>query len=453
MITKPLLTNVKITIVSVLLVCSIENHGQTLQDYVAEGLQNNLVLQQKNVSLKQADQALQIARSYFLPTVTVLADYTSGEGGRSIALPIGDLLNPVYSSLNSLTQSDAFPQVENVNQSFFPKDFHDVRVRTALPLINSDLYINRNIQGQQVLLKHYELDAYRRQLVFDIKAAFYNLLSAEAAVNIYRSALILVEKNLEVNESLLRHGKSLHANVLRSKSESERVKAELNSAQNKVSNARKYFNFLLNRPLDDSVNTPPLESMPIVIDSTSAPGNREEILMVQTTREINHSMLRMSRLNRLPKVNAFLDVGTQSEGWKYNNDSRYYLAGVQLSFPIFQGMRNDMAIRQNKLEIQKTEAQLTDTRRQLELAADIALNQLKTNLANYHAAQEQLSSAEAYFRLIEKGYKEGVNSLIEFLDARNQLTVSSLQVNVRQLEVLTAQAQLERETASYSFEN
>ena len=103
------------------------SHGakaQHLSDYIEEGLKSNLVLQQKNISLEQAQQSLKIAQRSFLPTVNVLADYTSGDGGRSISLPIGDLLNPVYTSLNQVTQSDAFQMVENVDQNFFPKNVH-----------------------------------------------------------------------------------------------------------------------------------------------------------------------------------------------------------------------------------------------------------------------------------------------------------------------------------------
>src|SRR5688572_8604278 len=101
-----------------------------LDTYVAEGLRSNVVLQQRNISLLQAENSLRIARSYFLPSVTLQGDYTSGKGGRSIDIPIGDLLNPVYSSLNQLTGSDAFPQVQNVSQNFFPHDFYDAKVRT-----------------------------------------------------------------------------------------------------------------------------------------------------------------------------------------------------------------------------------------------------------------------------------------------------------------------------------
>src|SRR5687768_7421290 len=229
------------------IVISSSLSAQTLDNYVEEGLKSNLVLQQKNVSLQQAQQSLQIAKSYFLPSVNLLADYTSGEGGRSIGIPVGDLLNPVYASLNQMTQSDAFPQVENVEQNFFPKDFYDARVRTSIPLVNTDLLINRTIQGQQVMLKHYEVEAYKRQLVLDIKTAYYNKLAAEAAVKIYESALTLVKKNVQVNESLFKNGKTLPANLLRSESELERVQSELNNAKNQVSNASQYFNFLLNR--------------------------------------------------------------------------------------------------------------------------------------------------------------------------------------------------------------
>src|SRR3970040_1956581 len=171
-------------------------HAQSLLDnYIHEGLDGNLVLQEKNLSLEQAEKSLQIARSYFLPSIDLLADYTSGAGGRSISFPAGDFLNPVYATLNEMTQNDAFPQIESVTENFFPKNFYDVKIRTSLPLINTDLRLNRSVQSQEVMMKQYEFEGYRRQLVMDIKTAYYNILSAKAAVKIYESALTLITKN------------------------------------------------------------------------------------------------------------------------------------------------------------------------------------------------------------------------------------------------------------------
>lgn len=442
-------------ITALLLLFSIGTYAQaSLDGYVREGLRNNLVIQEKDLTLQQAQQSLQIARSYFLPSVNLLGDYTSGEGGRSIAIPVGDLLNPVYTSLNQLTGSDAFPQIENIEQNFFPKNFYDVRVRTSVPVVNTDLYMNRKIQGQQIMLKHHELEIYKRQLVLDIKTAYFNYLAATQAVKIYESAHVLVKKNVEINESLLKNGKSLPANYLRSKSESEKVMADLNSARNKQANARKYFNFLLNKPLDSEIDETVTAGEAALADTASVNiGSREELQMLRTAQAINQSVMRMSQLNRLPKINAFLDLGSQASDWKYNDHSRYYLVGVQFSLPLFQGFRNNTVIRQNKLELQKTELSVRNTQSQLQMAAEIAGNDVASARQNYIASREQLKSAQSYFNLVEKGYQQGVNSLIEYLDARNQLTTSQLQQSLRWFEMLTAQAKLERETASYTFEN
>ena len=427
--------------------------GQSpLAGYVKQGLESNLVLKQREISLHQAEVSLEVARTYFMPSVHVLADYTSGKGGRNIAIPIGDLLNPVYTTLNQLTESNAFPQVENVSQDFFPYNFYDARVRTSVPVVNTDLHIGRNIERQKVQLQEYDLKAYKRQLVFDIKAAYYGYLSALASVEIYQSALQLVEKNVEVNESLMRNGSNLPANVLRARSESENIRAELNDALVKTSNARKYLNFLLNRPLDAEVQADADALYKDIEEAESIDvSGREELAMISKSREIQVSALQGHRLSRLPKVNAFLDLGAQGMNWEFHDDSKYYLFGVQLSVPVFQGFRNNLLMKQSRLNLDKTDLHLKNTHAQLEVAASIAYSTLVVAKQNFQAALEQLRSARSYFSLVEKGLQQGVNSQIEFIDARNQLTQSELKVNLRQFEILIAAAQLERETASYNL--
>jgi outer membrane protein TolC len=436
------------------LVFSTSVSAQTiLDDYVKEGLQSNLVLKQKHLTLEQAQQSLRIARSYYMPSVSLLADYISGIGGRNIALPIGDLLNPVYRSLNQLTQSDDFSEIENVEQTFFPQNQYDARIRTSVSLFNTDLYLNKSIQGQQVQMKQYELDAYKRQLVYEIKSAYFIYLGTVSAASIYEAGLNLVTRNVEINESLVRNGKSLPANYLRSKSEAARVKAELNSATNRVSNARQYFNFFLNRDLEAEIDSDFRAADFLLETDTLGTGTdrREELKMLRTAREIGENTLRLHKMAHVPKLSAFLDLGSQASNWQFNEQSKYYLVGVQLTVPIFQGFRNSAAVRQSGMEISKTELALSHTALQLRMSAQVARNELQTAAENYRAAQEQHASAQSYFKLVDKGYQQGVNSLIEFLDARNQLTASELQQNLRLYEMLTAFARLERETASYTL--
>src|SRR5215213_6927486 len=173
--------------------------------YITMAMENNLVLKEKKLSLDKSLIALKEARSLFLPTTWLEGTYTLAQGGRSIDLPVGDLLNPVYKSLNQLTGSNNFPTISNVSEQLLPNNFYDVRIKTTMPLINPDLRINKEIKQQQTQLQQNEVDVYKRTLIKEVKLAYYNYLVAGNAVAVYRSALEIVNQNLRVHESLLKN--------------------------------------------------------------------------------------------------------------------------------------------------------------------------------------------------------------------------------------------------------
>lgn len=433
--------------------------SQTLLDnYISEGLKNNLVLQQKKISLDKALHALKIANGMFAPTVALQGNYTSGTGGRSISIPVGDMLNPVYSTLNQLTDSEQFPQIENVNQNFFPNNFYDVKVRTSVPIINSDLIYNKKIRQQQTVLQEFETEIYKRELVKNIKVAYFNYLSAKEAINIYESALTRALESKRVNESLVSNGKGLQAYVLRSESEIEIIRAQTTDAQNQSQNAQLYFNFLLNRGSDESIDEtydarPELLTVNELLISEPALQQREEAKQVRESISLQESILKMNRLYWSPKLSGFADVGAQAEDWKVNSESKYLLFGFQLDIPLFAGFTNRSKVSQARLDLKNSELSSSLVDQQINMSSQIAKNTLETSYRSYQSSLKQLEAAQSYQRLIEKGYKEGVNTFIESIDARNQLTAAQLQVTINQYRVLSARASHERETASYPLNN
>lgn len=431
-------------------------YAQSLDEYIRQGIDSNQVLQQKTVMLDKAMLALKIANGMFAPSVGLIGNYTTGDGGRSIALPVGDLLNPVYATLNQLTASDQFPQIENVNQNFFPKNFYDVRVRTSMPLINTDLVYNKKIQQQQKLLQEYEVVVYKRELVKNIKTAYYNYLNAMEAQGIYQSAMTRAMESKRVNESLLTNGKGLPAYVLRAESEIESIKAQATEAEQQVNNAKLYFNFLLNRDSDSPINTDfnAVEAVNTVIStfqSENVSREREELLQLQSAVELNTTVLSMKQAFWMPKLSGFVDLGAQAENLKYNNDANYYLLGIQLDMPLFAGFTNRHRIQQSKLDIKNAELNRSLVADQLKMSTQFARNAVSTAYQNYVSAQKQYEAALSYQKLIDKGYKEGVSTFIESIDARNQLTTTQLLLNINRYKVLIAAANLERETAAYAL--
>jgi outer membrane protein TolC len=428
---------------------------EALKQYIDEALEKNLVLNERKISLDKSLVALKEARSLFLPTTWFEGQYTLAKGGRSIDLPIGDLLNPVYKTLNQLTATNEFPTVSNKSEPLLPNNFYDARIKTTMPIINPDIRINRDIKQQQVALQQNEVDIYKRELVNQVKAAYYEYLLAGEGVRIYQSAVQVVNENLKINQSLLANGKGLPAYVSRAESEVKRVESQVQNAINEQQNAKAYFNFLLNKPLDDSiiVNEFSLDQgvFPLAVATGDNVSAREELKSLDISRDINSNVLKMNRSFRTPRLNAFLDLASQGYDFKVNDKSLFYLGGVQLQVPIFSGKRNLYKIQQTKLDAQTIELITSNTKQELQLAASISKNNAGSAYVNYQAAIKQQESSEKYFKLINKGYREGVNTFIEFLDARNQLTNSQLQVNITKYKALTALADYERQTASYSL--
>lgn len=425
----------------------------SLDNYIDSALANNRVLQQKNISLEKATLALSIAKSYYYPNLGFQMGYQTADGGRDINLPLGDLLNGVYGTLNQLTGSNNFPQLKNQQVNFLPKNFYDAKLRTTMPLYNQDIYYNKKIAHQQIALSELDIDVYKRELIKNVKEAYYNYLTALQAINIYKQALEIANESKRVNQKLLDNGKGLHAYILRSESEIESINAQVNAAEQQSVNAMMYFNFLLNRPLRESIIT----DYPVAKNMEEAGGlllreynhtNREEITLLDKVVQLNETAVAMNKSAYYPKLNSFLDLGSQAENFKFNSQSRYYMLGLQLDVPIFTGFRTKNKVKQAELDVANAKINKAQVAEQLNLAGSVAKNNLLAAWQTYTATTKQLEAAAAYQRLIDRGYKEGTNTFIETVDARGQFTQAQLAHNIQQYKVLIAAAVLEREAAT-----
>jgi len=433
-------------------------HSQDLEKYVAEGLRNNEVVQQKNIALEKALLSLRIAKGMFMPSVTLQGSYTSGSGGRSISLPVGDMLNPVYATLNQLTDSQQFPQIENVKQNFFPRNFYDARVRTSIPILNTDLLYGQKIREQQVMLQEFEVKIYQRELVENIKVAYYSYLAATEVVKIYKSSLEFAEEGKRVNASLLVNGQGLPAYLLRAQSEIENIQAQIIESEKQVHNAQRYFNFLLNRDGEELIRAEENKEQHYILPADTLSENhfasaREELSQLRQLISLNRTITRMGQSFWIPKISGFADIGSQYQNWNFNNQSRYYLVGLQVDIPLFAGFTNRNKIRMNQLDVRNAELDYSVKSKQLDMRIQVVKNERITAYQNYRSAEKQLEAARSYQRLIEKGFKEGSNTFIETLDARAQLTAAQLKTIINQYHILIADARYERESASFPLEN
>jgi outer membrane protein TolC len=435
-----------------LIAAAVQVNAQTLLDeYIREGLENNLVLKQKQVSAEQGMTALKSANALFFPGVTLMADYLSGEGGRNISIPVGDLMNPVYATLNQLTGSNRFPQIENVKQDFLPFQFYDVKIRVSMPLLNTDIIKNSEIAGIQNEITRLDLLAYKKELIKEISNAYYGYLMSVNGVKIYKNAIELALEGRKVNEKLLKNGELLPVYLLRSDAEIEQLRAKLSEAEASSLAAARYFNFLLNRDSGADIKTDEAvltgDDPKTELPDAELQNDREEVKMLEGAVKIRRSVSEMNRLSWVPKINAFADLGAQDSKWNYNKDSRYYLFGVQLSLPLFESFRQSYKTEDSELELKKSELELSLVKNQLQMKIRIARDEVKSAWDALGSALKQEAFALSYNSLISRGYQEGVNSFIETIDARTQLLNAKLLVNINRIKFEIAKVNLNRETA------
>lgn len=106
----------------------------------------------------------------------------------------------------------------------------------------------------------------------------------------------------------------------------------------------------------------------------------------------------------------------------YDNAS----VGLQLSIPIFDGFRKDAQIQQSKIHMMKLKEEKESTATLLDMQRTNAINSLATSRESLLAQQENVQLAEQVYLEAQAGYKEGITSLSDLLDAETDLTEAQL---------------------------
>lgn len=424
-----------------------------LDAYVREALEANTGLQQQQLQLEKALYALKEARSLFGPSVSLNATYTRAAGGRSIDLPVGDMLNPVYSTLNQLTASGRFPQIENESVLFNPDNFYDAKLHTTLPLINLEIGYNKRIKNKLIDQQQAAINIYKRALIKDVKTAYYQYYQLRSALDIYKSSLQLVLEHVRVNESLYRNGVRNATALTRSQAEQAKVEAAIKQQEYACTNAAAYFNFLLNRDLNAEIKLDDLEPAQMLDgDAVQKPAyQREELSQLNHLMSISDLSVRMLKSNQLPRLNAFLDLGSQAFNFHVNSKSMYYIGGLSLQWDLFAGGRNKHRMLQAQAEQRTIASKYTEAERALSLQEEQSRNNLLAAREQLKSARVQVALAQRYFNDQLKAYKEGSLLYIELADAETQLTTARLSASVAEASVGIALAELERNTAAYEL--
>jgi outer membrane protein len=432
--------------------------AEVIDEYVREALRSNLSLQAESLEVERNMAALDAARAHFLPTVAFQARYTRAEGGREVDIPVGTLVNPVYSTLNQLLaaqgQPARFGSVADQTILFQRKQEQDTRFTLRQPLYAPAIPAAVRAQRAQLEAAQFNRIAVARRLKRDVTVAYLNWLKTRRTVGIVDASLALLNENVRVNESLFRNGKITQDQVLRARAEQLTVIQQLREAQNGQSQARSFVNFLLNRSLDE-----PLEPAEIAAQightahdlttlRTAALENRPEIAQLDRSVAAAESQIQLAWADQKPSLSLGVDAGINDERYDFGHGSNFSTISLLLHWQFFDGGATRAQANSARATARRAATQRDEIAQQIQLEVQQALDELNTTADSLAAATARTEAAQAAFRIASRKRDEGVINQVEFIDARSALTSAELNLNWTRFDLLARQAELDYATAA-----
>lgn len=423
-----------------------------LADYVAQALQGNLGLERQDLSVERSLAALDEARGRYLPQASLESRFLRAEGGRTIPLPLGELINPAYQTLNELLvaqgRAPAFGSVANAEFAFLREQEQQTYVRLLQPLYVPE--IRADVRARDALARSEAAtrDTVARTLVRDVQVAYHNWLKTQQGLAIVAASRELLEENLRVNESLHANGKVTRDQVLRAQAELLEVEQQQVQAASALEIARSYFNFLLNRPLEAAI-----EGGVIGNDNAALPAlgplqeraleQRPELRRLDSIGEAAEAQISAATARFKPTIALALEAGVQGEEYRFGREDDYSIASLNFSWNFFNGNQDRARLAQARFAARSVDVEREDTAHQIELAVEQTHADLRAALSALGTARARQEAAREAFKIAAKKRDAGVISQAEFLDARTTLTSSELNHTVTQFELLTRRAELE----------
>jgi outer membrane protein TolC len=438
--------------------------SEILDRYIREGLQSNLALQQQRFSVQKSLKILEEARGLFLPSLNLEARYSRAGGGRLFEIPVGDLVNPVYRTLNDLLLIQDLPatfptDLENVRIPFLREEEQETRVRLVQPIFQPRILYNYKIKRSEYEAGQAKKEAFSRQLVFEIKQSYFNYLSALRQTELLENTRDLLEENLRVSTSLFTNSKATQDVVFRARAELSDLQQQIATSHKNKQLAARYFNFLLNRPLDAKIATGEEDSFvfdrqfDIAALTSRALAGREEFQQLQQAIAATGHAAKLATSAQLPTMSLVLDYGIQGEKYRFGQNDDFWVATIALQWNIFNGFQGRARREQALLEQQALQARLEELQNQVQLQILEAYDEVNVAKKIIAAANDRLASARQSFRIIAKKYDQGLSPQIEFLDARTMLTNAEINAILAKYDYQVKISRLERVAALYDLKN
>lgn len=256
---------------------------------------------------------------------------------------------------------------------------------------------------------------------------------AYKALKVFDNANITAEANLKLIENYFKQGLLQKTDLLSVQVRVNEIKNQARLAKSNVQNASDYLAFLMQEDTEGKIFKPfeELESTINVSQSGSIlTEGRKDILAMTKSTEVYQYVLKSSKMNFLPRLNAF---GTYElyDNKLFGAKAKGYLVGAQLSWNIFDGYKSISKKQKAQADLYKSEFET----KQYKAQSQLELN--KTN-RQLNDAENKVSLSKLALEQSQEAYRIRNNRFLQGLEKTSDLLTSETQMFQKELEYLQA---------------
>jgi outer membrane protein len=321
-------------------------------------------------------------------------------------------------------------------------------------VINSIKYSDYKLEVAQSLL-----DKTKLEMIFDFSRVYYTLLLSNAFVRLNKIILDNSRQHLDYINARYKNGQASETDILQAGSALSSVSQAYAGSLTQREAAQALLNNLLSLDKDVSV-TPSAEfkftPRDIAFDQgfLKAMQARPEIRQFEAQLEADKNAIEMARAEGRPSIYASWDYYGRSHGVtttiNTKNWNDYNVAGITLSWPIFDGWKTKALVEQAIVDLKQTQLGKTKLRGDIALEVRNAYLSLKNAIEQIKASQADILLYRNNFFTAKDRYAQGLVSLLDNHDAKLKYAVSVFNQNQAIYDYIVAKFNFDKATGGFN---
>lgn len=301
-------------------------------------------------------------------------------------------------------------------------------------------------------LSNYETRAITENIVLQTTKLFYDIANLQDQIKTAEQSMEISRERLQRQKNKLEFGQSGNIDYLSAIVDFNRDSLTYITVKNKLLQAKQNFNKLLNRKIDTEFevdNNVEFEILPAEKDlETIALENNAEYKSIMEKINIAREEVKISRSGFLPSLSLESSYGYNTSANEFNinfnNPNRSFFAGLNLTYNIFNGFRNNIQLQNSKIQLENSE--LSEKNEKLALINSIAntYQLYEVNKTALDLEQSSLQTARLNFEKTRDLYNLGKVTLTQFRVAQLNLINSKNKISELKYSIKKNEAELKQ---------